>query len=442
MKLLFFSDIFKISRWLVWGLSAVFALLTFVLQGFPSVMISQLMATYRIDVVTIGVLTSSFFYPYILMQIPAGICVDLWGPRRVTIISFFLCSLAVIWFAYSHSFWEGQVSRMIMGLVTAPAIICTLCLGSRWFRSSFFPIIVSLTECVALLGGVIGEGGLAQVVTTFGWRPTMIGLAYCGFILIIFSLFFIYDFPHHSQSLHQRSYTEKPLSSIRKKIFYILSIKPLWINGLYAGFVFAIFPAFAALWAVPYFENRYGISVELSALLASTYFIGGCIGTLAIGLLSTYFAKKHLIMTWGTLIAFVLSLLIIYVPNISLSFMFFLMFLFGFFCTTYSLSFALADTYVSHKNKGVAMGFTNVLSIAFGAPLFQPLIGFFLKLSTQYEPIYRLKNYTKHDFTIALTILPISLLIAFIFKLFCKRKRLPDRGSNSSLKRKVLFTSS
>lgn len=418
----FFHNL-KIRPWLVWGLAAIFALFTFLLQGSPSVMIPQLMKTYKIDVIKIGVLTSSFFYTYIVMQIPAGILVDLWGPRRIIKVSFLFCSIAIGWFAFSHHFWEGQLSRMAMGLTTAPAIICAFCLGSRWFKPSLFTLIVAFTEFLALVGGVIGEGGLAKAVITFGWRETMIGVAVISLFMTFLSLFIIHDFPNHDQPLHDGISFKESMKATGKSFIKILSIKPLWINGLYAGLVFAIFPAFAALWGIPYFQNRYNIPVDLSALLASTYFIGGCIGTLVLGWISVYMIKRRPIIIWGTFIAFILSLSIIYIPHIPLPIMFVLMLVFGFFCSTYAISFALADTFVTHKNKGVAMGFTNMLCIIFGAPLFQPLIGFLLKWSTECEPINRLKIYTKHDYTIALTILPLSLLIALILSFFIKEEK-------------------
>lgn len=415
----FFHNL-KVRPWLVWGLAAIFGLYTFLLQGAPSVMIPQLMKTYQIDVIKIGILTSSFFYTYIVMQIPAGMLVDLWGPRRIVKVSLLICSIAIGWFAFSHHFWEGQASRMLMGLATAPAIICAFCLGSRWFKPAFFTLIVALTEFLALAGGVIGEGGLALSVVRFGWRETMVGVAVVGLFLTFLSLFIIHDFPDHDQPLHNGMSFKETMKATSKSFIKVLSIKPLWLNGIYGGFVFAIFPAFAALWGIPYFQNRYNISVDLSAIVASTYFIGGCIGTLTLGWMSVYITKRRPIMIWGTLIAFVLSLSIIYIPHIPLSLMFVIMLLFGFFCSTYALSFALADTYVNHKTKGVAMGFTNMLCIAFGAPLFQPLIGFLLKWSSECEPINRLKIYTYHDYTVALTILPLSLLTAFILAFFVK----------------------
>ncbi len=413
----------RIRHWIIWGLGAIFGLYTFLLQGMPSVMIPQLMKTYQIDVVKIGILTSSFFYTYIVMQIPAGILVDLWGPRRIIKICFLLCSLAIGWFAFSHYFWEGQVSRMLMGLTTTPAIICAFCLGSRWFKPALFTLIVALTESLSLCGGVIGEVGLAKAVVTFGWRETVIGVAVVGLILTFLSLFIIHDFPDHDQPLHSGLTLDKTMKSTYKSFVKILAIKPLWVNGIYAGFVFSIFPSFAALWGIPYFENRYNISVDLSAMVASTFFLGGCIGTLTLGWISVYMTKRHPLMIWGTLIAFILSLSIIYIPHIPLSGMFVLMFIFGFFCSTYTLSYALANTYVNHKTKGIAMGFTNMLCLAIGAPIMQPLIGFLLKWSTNSEPINRLKIYIDHDYTVALTILPLSLLIAFIISFFVKEEK-------------------
>lgn len=419
----------KIRPWLVWGLGALFGLYTFLLQGAPSVMIPQLMKTYEIDVVKIGVLTSSFFYTYIVMQIPGGMLVDLWGPRRVLKFGFIFCALAVGWFAFSHHFWEGQLSRMMMGLTSAPAIICAFCLGSRWFKPALFTLIVALTEFLALGGGVLGEGGLAHSVVSVGWRETMLGVATAGFVMVFLLLFIIHDYPDHDQPLHNGMPFKETMKQTGKSLVKVLKIKPLWLNGIYAGCVFAIFPAFAALWGIPYFENRYHIPVDLSALVASTYFLGGCIGTLALGWMSVYVTKRRPIMLWGVLISFFLSLSIIYIPNIPLWMMFVLMLLFGFFCSSYALSFALANRYVSQKAKGVAMGFTNMLCIAIGAPILQPLIGFLLKWSSDSEQMNRLKVYTHHDYSVALSVIPICLLIAFILSFFVVEA--PQSGKHS-----------
>ncbi len=413
----------KFRPWLIWGLAATLGLFIFLLQGTPSVMIPQLMKTYDIDVIQIGLLTSSFFYTYIIMQVPAGMLIDMWGPRRVTKVSFLLLSLAIGWFAFSSHFWEGQVSRMIMGFAASPAIICAFCLGARWFKPYLFPLIVGLTEFLALAGGVIGEGGFAKVVETLGWREGMVIIAFVGLILTFLSLIIIHDYPDHDQPLQDEAHYKKTIRKTLRNFIKVISIRPLWINGIYSGLVFGVFPSFAALWAIPYFMTRYTISVDFAALIASTYFLGACLGTLILSWLSVYIIKKRPLMIWGAFIAFLLSLCVIYIPHIPLPLMFILVFLFGFSSSTYVFSFALASTYATTQTRGVAMGFTNMLCIALGAPLLQPLIGALLKWSSASTINGSLKAYNLHDYAVALTPLSVCLFAAFIVAFFVKENQ-------------------
>lgn len=410
----------KIRPWLIWGLAALMGLFTFLLQGTPSVMIPQLMKTYEIDVVQIGILTSSFFYTYIVMQVPAGMLVDLWGPRRVTKVSFLLCALSIGWFAFSHHYWEGQTSRLLMGFTISPAIICAFCLGSRWFKPHLFPLIVALTEFMALAGGVVGEGGVAKAVVYFGWRETMIILAAIALFLTFLALIIIHDYPDHDQPLHNGMTFKEVVKNTTKNFLKVVSIPALWINGIYGGLVFGIFPAFAALWGVPYFMERYSIPVDEAAFVASSYFLGACIGTLVLGWISVHIESRRPLMVGGAFIAFLLSLCVIYIPNVSLPLMYVIVIVFGFFSSAYALCFALANTFVTVESKGVAMGFTNMLCIAFGAPILQPLIGALLKWSASPESYSKLKAYSLHDYNVALSPLPICLFIAFILAFFAK----------------------
>jgi len=411
----------KVRPWFVWGLAAIFGLYTFILQGSPSVMIPQLMQTYGIDVVKIAVLTSSFFYTYIFMQIPAGMLVDLWGPRRILKIGFLFCSIAVGWFAFSQAFWEGQMSRMLMGIFTAPAIVSAFCLGSRWFKPAFFTLIVALTEFAALAGGVVGEGGIAYSVVQIGWRETMILVAVIGLALTFLSLFIIHDHPDHDQPLHNGKTFKDTLRETGKNLVAVLSVRQIWMNGIYGGLIFGLFQGFAALWGVPYFAERYDVPVDIAAYVASMFFVGACFGTLVLGWVSVKYPRRKPIMFTGSLVSLAAMLTALYVPGISLKMMFGVIFVLGFFCSSYALCFALAGNYVTKKRKGVAMGFTNMLCILFGAPILQPLIGYLLKI--QGDVVANgTRNYTLDDYQYALIPLPICLVLAFLLAFFVREK--------------------
>ena len=63
----------------VFGTAALFVLFQMVLQTFPSVMREGLVVDLSLNDAGFGGLSSSFYYPYILLQIPAGIMVARFG---------------------------------------------------------------------------------------------------------------------------------------------------------------------------------------------------------------------------------------------------------------------------------------------------------------------------------------------------------------------------
>ena len=78
--------------WFMWFVAASFITYMFLLQTSVSVMIPNLMRDFDIDTLGMGLLSSSFFYPYIVFQVPAGILIDWYKPKRVMTIAI-LCAI-------------------------------------------------------------------------------------------------------------------------------------------------------------------------------------------------------------------------------------------------------------------------------------------------------------------------------------------------------------
>lgn len=376
-------------------------------------MIPELMGAYSIDMLAIGLLSSSFFYTYIALQVPAGMMLDLWGPRKVLKFSFLLASIGVIWFTCSHSFWEGQASRMLMGMGTAPAIISSFCLASRWFKPHLFVLLCGLTESLALVGGAFGSGGLSKLVIAYGWREAMLVVSAFGVMMTLLCFYLIHDHPDTNYQQGVKKTFSMVIDHIRENFSKVISEKQIWLNGLYAGLMFGMIPAFAALWSVPYFIKRFDLSVDIAAMMAATFFIGAAVGTFSLGWLAVSIHRKRLFMLMGAALACFLMLLAIYYPFIQVTGMFTLLFFCGFCCSSFVLSFSQISHYVDPKSKGIAMGLANMLCLTFGAPFYQPLIGMLLKWSANEE-------YTLADYQLAFTVLPASLLIAFILTFFIR----------------------
>lgn len=68
--------------WLIWCIAALFYFYEFFLQVSPNVMVPELMSSFHVTAASLGNLAAFYFYAYAIMQIPAGVLLDFFGPRR------------------------------------------------------------------------------------------------------------------------------------------------------------------------------------------------------------------------------------------------------------------------------------------------------------------------------------------------------------------------
>lgn len=396
----------NIKAWLCWSVAAFFVFYQFLLQISTSVMIPELMHDFSISVVSVSILSASFFYTYILLQIPAGFIVDRYGARKVLVISMASCALASALFAMANSMFVAELARMLMGMFSATSCVAAMFLAANLFPLHRFALFAGLTEMLGMLGGALGQNILAFLVIRLGWRNSMLVCALVGVVLMLLTVIFVYDGPLKKTNISKR----RDLLKEFKQIFYLPEV---WFNGLYGGMIFAVISAFASLWAIPYLMQLYNIGLSKAAAASSMMFWGAALGGFVMGLLCACDARRKTIMRWNVIALFITLALLIYVPKLSLSIMFGGLFFAGFFSGAYVLMFATVCDIVPCHLRGIALGFTNMLAILFGAPILQPIIGLLLKLQTTHA--YKQADmFSIHNYQIAFLPMFVGLLIAFI----------------------------
>jgi MFS family permease len=392
--------------WLVWGIAACYVLYQFLLQSSISVMVPPLESCFHVSKVGIAFLSSSYFYTYVIMQIPAGMLVDRFGPRRVLSMSILIAAISSFFFAYAHQLHVAEASRMLMGAVTAPSIVAALTLGSNWFPLERFGLIVGLTEAVGMSGGVISQVVLSKFVeSSLGWRGTMAIAGFLGILLVMLTWTFVFDYPKYKRNQIK---TEERERLTMKKLFSVFTYPQIWIMGLYSGLLFALLSGFASLWSIPFLQNEYHFTLGFAGLLSAMLFIGAAVGSPIIGWMGGVLGNRKRVMLITALITFVLMLLIVMLKAIPVALLFVILFALGFFCSGYVLPYAMASELIDPKLKGTAMGFVNMLCIIIGAPLLQPFVGFLLQ--------------THESYSHALFVFPICFLFGAILTFVIKDK--------------------
>ena len=386
--------------WIVWGTSAVFLLFQFFLQLSSADIVGGLMESFTLNALGASVLASTYYYIYVTLQAPAGILIDRFGPRLLLTLGALVCAIGCWIFASSTQLSWAITGRLIMGLGAAFAFVGSLSIISRWFPVSRFAVMVAVAETLGMFGAMFGGTLLAHLVIHYGWRASIQGAALLSAAISLLLWWIVRDSPPGTVPVRMRP------SHFWSDIKILTHSKAAWVNGIYSGLMFAVQTVFIALWGVQFMQAAHGVSLTMAAFICNLVFIGVSIGGPVLAWMDSRFALRRQVTLWGALLSVMLMSLVLYVPQLPLWGVGVVMLLLGFTDSTYVLTFVIANEIAPAHMRATSVGFVNMLSVG-SAPLLQPLAGFFLALSSHHGT-----HYTVHQYQIALTILPVGLLIA------------------------------
>ena len=78
---------------------------------------------------------SVYFYAYAITQVPAGLLIDYFGPRRMLTVAAFLVALGITCFAAAVSIPLLFVGRILIGIGSAFAFTGCIKITRIWFKA-------------------------------------------------------------------------------------------------------------------------------------------------------------------------------------------------------------------------------------------------------------------------------------------------------------------
>ncbi len=413
--------------WLVWGAAGAFVFYQFVLQASTTVMEADLVRAFHLDKVGFGVISAEFYTTYLLLQIPAGVIVARYGPRRVMAIGLLLCAAATMLFGLAPSRSLAEAARILMGMGAAPAVVSALTLAARWFPPGKFALVAGLTEMLGAIGGAVGQEVLGAAVHRLGWRQAMLGDGLIGLALALAAWLVVRDRPPARDPFAPAEVRPRLRDALRG-VGLLLTNAALWINGLITGLLFALATAFGLGWGVPFLELRLDVDLPAASFACSLLFWGSTLGLPVMGWLEHRLGRRKPIMGVGCVISMLLTGVLFYLPGLGYSSGCVVIFALGFIVSSYVMGFAAAPDLVEPSQHGPAMAFTNMMSLLIGGWFMQPLIGWFLDRRTG-QPALEAhgKALDLAHYQEGLTLLPLGMAVALGLLLF-----LPETGWKAS----------
>lgn len=400
--------------WLVWGLAAAFYFSDYMARVAPGVMHRYLQMDFGINEAGFGILTASFYIPYILMQIPVGLTVDRLSIRGLLTVMSLVTAFGCCVFGLADGLLMASVGRMLIGFSAAFAFVCSLRLATSWFPPTMLGLLAGLTQSLGMLGAAAGEAPVSFLVSNVGWRHSMLIIAF----LFIALAGLLYQFVQDTPAGHRSEAHSVNQISILQSLKIILSCRQTWFNALYAGFLFGPTAVIGEAIGPAYLQFGHGLGAHAAAFATGLIFIGWGISGPISGWLSDKMGRRKPLMIISALCGMVLTSIYVFSPSLSQNYAYFIFFLFGLTNTGVAIAYAVS-TEIHHRNViGTSIAFTNMISIFVGASL-QPLVGRLVDMVSGVRA-YNVETLLLSDFQAGLKILPLCSLIALILALLVK----------------------
>jgi predicted MFS family arabinose efflux permease len=241
--------------------------LSYVYRSINAVISPELIGDFSLSAADLGLLTSAYFLAFASFQIPVGILLDRFGPRRVNAALLAVAAAGALLFSSSQNFGTLLAGRALIGLGVSAGLMSSIKVFTLWFPMERLPALTGRMLFVGGFGAMAATLPVEMALQLTGWRGVFRAIAFLT-ALAALALFFIV--PERGAGRATQSWAEQ-LQGVgtvfRSAIF--------WRVAAASALFQSINMAVQGLWAGPWLLDVAGlernvVAVYLLALAGAT----------------------------------------------------------------------------------------------------------------------------------------------------------------------------
>ena len=412
-------------RWLIFWILAVSYVLVYFHRLCPAVVAVDMMQDLRAGGPLLGLLGSAYFYPYAIMQLPAGLLSDSWGPRRAITLFFIVAFAGSLVLGMAPSVFVAIVGRTLVGLGVSMLFVPTMKVLAEWFRVREFATMTGILMAMGGIGSLTAATPLAVLSTWMGWRLSFVFVGVITLVLAILVWIVVRDRPEDMDwpSPAQRKASHEPSSGLLQGMKQVLTYPRFWPVAIWFFFDCAVFFSFGGLWGGPYLMHIYGITKAEAGHILSMLAIGMIVGSPALSFVSNRIIKgrKPVLVLSSAVLVCLTALLAFYTDKLSIGALYLICLGLGIFSSAVVvIGFTTTKELFPVQIAGTSTGLVNLFPFAGGA-IAQPILGYVLERHGRVAGAFTLEGYEQ-----AFLLLFCSGIIAFLASLCVKETLVKD----------------
>lgn len=227
----------------------------------------------------LGLLTSAYLFAFAAFQVPLGVLLDRFGPRRVQSVLLLAAALGALVFSVGETAMELTAGRALIGLGVAGGLMASFKAITLWFPKERWPLVNGCFMGIGGLGATAATAPVQALLQVTDWRGIFTGLSIATVLASILIFVLVPEKPAAARPEPLRKQVLGIAHIYRDRLFW--SLAPMAMTSLAAGM------ALQGLWAGPWLRDIAGFDprgttyanalLGLNLALTAGFVLGGAI---------------------------------------------------------------------------------------------------------------------------------------------------------------------
>lgn len=238
--------------------------ISYLFRTINAVIYPDLARDLALEAGNLGLLTSVYFLTFAAAQLPIGVALDRFGPRKVQIPLLTTAAAGALLFAHARDFPALVAARALIGLGVAGSLMAAIKAVSLWLPPARLPLCTGLLLAVGGLGAMASTAPMHAVLTVIEWRGAFMWLSVFGLCVALLILFAV---PEHARGGPQTGFKD-----MLSAVVQLYTSRRFWRLALFSLFAHATYMAVQGLWMGPWLRDAMQLdrAAVADALFAST----------------------------------------------------------------------------------------------------------------------------------------------------------------------------
>jgi predicted MFS family arabinose efflux permease len=230
--------------------------LSYLLRNVNAVIAPELTRDLAVSAADLGLLTSAYLLAFGAFQLPLGLLLDRYGPRRVEAALLLIAAAGCGLFALAEGLAGLTTARALIGLGVSACLMASFKAFSLWFPAERQASLNAAVMAAGGLGALTATTPLGWMLPLAGWRGVFLGLA----LLALLAAAAIFSTPEKRGSGNVETVAEQ-----LRGLGEILGSRAFWRFAPQTAMIVGGFMAVQGLWAVPWLMSFNGLTREAAA---------------------------------------------------------------------------------------------------------------------------------------------------------------------------------